>query len=515
MTDSGNGVVLAVLDGIGVRDETAGNAVAQADTPTLDRLFQGDQYTTLDAAGPAVGLPTGYPGNSEVGHLHLGAGRVVEQDLTRINTAIAAGTLRERDAIRAAIDHAQAHDGTVHLVGIVSDGGVHGHVDHVTALLKVFADAGVDVVTHAVLDGRDAPPETADRFVAQVAEAAAAAGTGRIGSLVGRFYAMDRDRNWERTQAAYRLLTQGAGESVASVDDALAYIWDAVDSEYFAPPVVVADAFRPIDTDDVVLFTNFRNDRMRQLTACFVSPDEPGFDPAPVDAGYLASMTPYREDPLMDTVFPKQRVDQPLASVLSDHDIRQLRVAESQKQPHVTYFFDGQHDGGFPETDEVIVPSADVDAYDELPGMAADAVTDAAVDAVTAGDYGFILVNYANGDLVGHTGDIDATVAAVETVDQCVDRLVEAATAAGYTVIVTADHGNCEKLRDGGALDTGHTLNSVPCRVVGRQFPVRDAGAITHIAATVLSLLELPVPEAMQPSLRDDTAVNGTRSPPH
>lgn len=217
----------------------------------------------------------------------------------------------------------------------------------------------------------------------------------------------------------------------------------------------------------------------------------------------------------MDAVFPKQRVDQSLPSVLSDHDVRQARISESQKQPHVTYFFDGQHDGGFDGTDEIIIPSADVDAYDALPAMAADAVTDAAVDAIKAEDYGFVLVNYANGDLVGHTGDIDAAVTAVKTVDRCLDRLVATATAAGYAVIVTADHGNCEKMRDGGELDTGHTLNSVPCRIVDGQYPVTGGGAITNVAATVLALLELPIPEAMQPSLHDDTSVTDTRSPQH
>ncbi len=498
-------VVLVVLDGVGISPTDEGNAFAQADTPVLDGLFDTYPYTELDASGPAVGLPDGYAGNSEVGHLHIGAGRVVPQHLQRINNAIDDGSLFERNAVQDTIEHVQDTGGTVHLMGIASDGGVHGHIDHMLALLEYFGEHDVDVVTHAFLDGRDVPPESAEQYLDQIETVAAETGTGHVGSFVGRFYAMDRDENWERTKQAYDLIVSGDGRTAQSVSGGMHTVRNEDRNDYFTSPAVIESYYAPVGDGDVIMCTNYRKDRIRQLAAAFTNPAFDRFETAHPDNLRFISMTPYgdRFDNL--TVMEEITVKRTLGEIISENKnkLQQLRLTESQKRPHVTYFFDGQRELTFPGVGRHIIPSADVDAYDEKPAMEAEQITDYAVDAMEDGSHEFILVNYPNGDLVGHTGSLDATITAVETVDRCIGRLVDAAE--DYTVVITADHGNCEVMVQDGEPYTAHTRNQVPFCVIDDSVALRDESyGLSRVAPTVLDLLNITVPDDMEDSLIDD-----------
>lgn len=490
-------VALVVMDGVGVRDEEDGNAFAQADTPTLDRLFAEEPYTELQASGEAVGLPEGYIGNSEVGHLHIGAGRVIPQELVRINEAIDDGSLYGEDALVSAADAALETDGTVHLMGIASDGGVHGHIDHITALMDFFADAGCDVQVHAFLDGRDVEPKSARRYLDTIQEAAGEAGSAWLGSFMGRYFAMDRDTNWDRTERAYSALVHGEGHVVPDVETGLEQAYGRDRNDYFVEPTLL-ETFAPIEDDDVVVFTNWRKDRARQLTRAFIEGDFDTFPVADRDIGFV-TMMPYDDDFDAPTVMEEERVAGTVGEVLSSHGKSELRLTESQKEPHVTYFFDGQREDPFPDTDLQVFKSANVSAYDEKPEMEAEKITAYAADAFRDGSHDFVLVNYPNCDLVGHTGDVDAAVSAVETVDGMVGRLVEAARDGGYTLLLTSDHGNCEEMV--GRYETSHTLNPVPfCMVNGPDRELQEGG-LTNIAATIFELMDVEVPDRMDRSL--------------
>ncbi len=497
-----DGVVLVVLDGVGIGPSSEWNAFDVADTPVLDELFDTYPYTELVASGPAVGLPDGYAGNSEVGHLHIGAGRVVPQHLTRIDAAIEDGTLFESGAIQETVEYVQETGGTVHLLGIVSNGGVHGHIDHLLALLQYLGEQDVEVVTHAVLDGRDVPPESGERYLTRIEEAAEAVGTGHTGSFMGRFYAMDRDGNWDRTRTAYGLLSSGDGRTVQSVSEGLDVARDTDRNDYFVCPTVIGPYYEPVGEGDVIICTNYRKDRMRQLARAFT---DPGFDrfPTESDGARFVSMTPYGESFENQTIMEGVQVERTLGEVVADSGMQQLRATESQKRPHVTYFFDGERETRFPGEERCIVPSADVEAYDERPEMAAEQVTDTVIGRIESGQHRFILVNYPNGDLVGHTGDMSATVEAVETVDAAVGRLMDAALPAGYAVVLTADHGNCEQMQVDGGMCTSHTLNNVPFCIVTPEDIALEQGtaALSRVAPTVLDLLNLDVPDPMEDSL--------------
>lgn len=486
--------MLAVLDGIGIQDEEEGNAVVQADTPNLDRLFSRFPYTELEAYGPAVGLPEGYIGNSEVGHIHLGAGRVIPQELKRINDAIEDGSFFENDTLKNAAEHATKEDRTVHVMGIASDGGVHGHLHHVLALIQFFAREGCEVRTHPFLDGRDVEPESAEPYLERIQEVAEATGTGAVASIMGRYYAMDRDGNWGRTEKAYRALVYGEGRSAGSVDEAMQTARREDRNDYFVEPTLV-EGFNGIDEGDVIVFSNYRKDRARQLTEALNASDVDEF-PVEGDAFHFVSMMPYTDRFDVPTVFDQQRVENTLGEVVSRAGVKQLRVSESQKEPHVTYFLDGQREERFPGTDVRIFPSADVDAYDEKPEMEASEITDHVVAAMEEGEHGFIFINYPNCDLVGHTGDLEAAVEAVETVDGQAGRLAEAATQNGYALVLTSDHGTAEELV--GTYETSHTLNDVPLCVVGSDLEEVDGEGLSDVAPVVLELLDIPIPEEMR-----------------
>ncbi len=492
-------VALVVMDGMGVRDVESDNAVAQADTPHLDDLFDTEPYTELAAYGPAVGLPEGYIGNSEVGHLHIGAGRTIPQELVRINEMIADGTFAESEALQDAAATAREEDVTVHVMGIVSDGGVHGHIDHIEALIGFFADAGCDVETHAFLDGRDVEPKSAAEYLERIEAKAAAAGTGHLGSFMGRYFAMDRDENWDRTAVAYDALVSGEGHEAADWEAGLAERYRHDRNDYFVEPVLLP-GFEPIEPGDVVVFANWRKDRARQLSRAFLFDDFPHFETMDGDVTFVTMME-YEDDFPNPTVLTEQVVETTVGEVLSGAGLSQLRLTESQKRPHVTYFFDGQREAPWSGVDTQIFKSANVAAYDEKPEMEADKITAHAEEVMREGTHDFVLINYPNGDLVGHTGDLDAAITAVETVDTMVGRLADAAREHGYTLILTSDHGNCEEMT--GRYETSHTLNPVPFCIVDDDLRGQElgAGGLVNIAATVFHLMGLDAPDVMDDDL--------------
>lgn len=495
---------LVVLDGLGIAPPGEGNAFARADTPTLDQFFAQYPYTELDASGPAVGLPDGYIGNSEVGHLHLGAGRVIPQELVRINTAIAEDRFCSQDALQAAARYAREHDSTVHVMGIASDGGVHGHIDHIHALVRCFAGHDLDVKVHAFLDGRDVPPTSAARYLEELSATAAAEGTGEIASFMGRYYAMDRDQNWDRTERAYRALVHGEAHTTDDVNDGVQERYRENRNDYFIEPTIVSDSFAPVSEDDVVIFSNYRKDRARQLSAAFIAADFDRFETDATERPYFVSMMRYRDDFETPVVFERAVVEHTLGDILAEHGIDQLRLSESQKEPHITYFLNGQREPDLPGETVKVFPSAKIPSYDEKPEMEAEKITSYAVDAMADDGYGFIFINYPNADLVGHTGDIEAAIRAVETVDDAVSRLAAAARDNDYTLVLTSDHGTCETMLDEeGNMHTAHTLNKVPFCIVDDTLSGIELGrgGIANIAPTVLELMGINADDEMAASL--------------
>lgn len=516
-------VVLMILDGWGIGRDEPGNAVLAAQTPILDRLLESYPSTTLFCSGEHVGLPAGLMGNSEVGHTNLGAGFIVYQAIVRIDRAIADGTFADNTALLGATEHARSGDRTLHLIGLVSDGGVHSHIRHLDALLSLAAERGAKrVVIHAITDGRDTLPRSGAGFLAEVEEAALRAGVGRVGTVMGRYYAMDRDHRWERTQRAYEALVHGTGERAASATSAIEASYAADVTDEFIVPTVIASAqgeVTPISDGDSVIIFNFRGDRARQLTHALVTDDFDGFDRGRRPTGLnVATVTSYEDGLPVDVAFQPQDVRNPVARVISDAGLRQLHTAETEKYAHVTFFFNGGREEPFPGEDRVLVPSPKVATYDLQPEMSAAEVTEAVLESLKAGSHNFIIVNFANCDMVGHTGDFDAAVKAVETVDQCAASIVEQVRTAGGMALITADHGNAEEMvdkRTGGPM-TAHTTNPVPVILVApddhplRNAALREGGVLSAVGTTVLNLLGLaPPPEMDQPSL-----VEGIKSHP-
>lgn len=503
-------IVLAVLDGWGLAPPGPGNAISQADTPVFDRLWATYPHTTLRTSGRDVGLPDGQMGNSEVGHLNLGAGFVVYQSITRIDLAIEDGSFFANPALIHAAERARDSEHTLHLVGLVSDGGVHSHIRHLDALLRLAAERDVDrVAIHAILDGRDTSPTGGADYLRQVEGMIAAHGAGQIVSVIGRYYAMDRDRRWERTRKAYDLMVHGTGRSasdpVAAVEES--YRADTTD-EFMEPISVHEPEAEPlvIEDGDSVIFFNFRADRARQLTQALIGPPIEGVEfpdrPAGLD---FVSMTEYADYLATQVAFPAIEVTFPVARVVSEAGLRQLHVAETEKYAHVTYFFNGGREEPFEREDRTLVPSPKVPTYDKQPEMSARGVGDAVVAGIEGGQYAFIIVNFANCDMVGHTGVIPAAIAATEAVDEQLGRIVESALAAGGVVLVTADHGNAEQELVPGTDDpmTAHTTNPVPFIVVApdgdplRHARMRDSGRLADVAPTVLQLLGIAAPDDM------------------
>jgi 2,3-bisphosphoglycerate-independent phosphoglycerate mutase len=493
---------LVVLDGWALGDHPRRDAVRAAYTPNVDRYRAVGATGTLTTHGRAVGLPNGQMGNSEVGHLNLGAGRVVRQAYTRIEDAVRDGELAGNEAVVAAIDHAREHDGRLHLMGLVSDGGVHSDQAHLHALIEVAAEAGVEAVTHAFTDGRDTDPHGGADYLRRLAEVVDRAGTGDVATVSGRYYAMDRDRNWERTRRAYdAVVNREAEHRAATAVGAVEASYERGDTDEFVEPTLVDDG-PALAAGDAVVWFNFRADRARQLVRMLADVDpEWGFETSPPDV-HVTTMTEYDREFDLPVAFPPRRPAETLGEVVSEAGRTQLRLAESEKYPHVTYFLNGGREVEFPGEIRRIVDSPDVPTYDERPAMSAAEVTDVALEVIDESDPDLLVCNYANPDMVGHTGDYAAAVEACEAVDEQLGRLVGACRDAGAHVLVTADHGNADEMGVPDRPHTAHTFNLVPFLALapddtdgGRA--VRPGGTLSDVAPTLLELMDLPLPERM------------------
>ena len=496
-------VVLVVCDGWGVgasdpaEIERQGNAVAMARTPVLDRLLAECPASLLTTSGEAVGLPPGLMGNSEVGHLNLGAGRIVHQDLTRINMAIRNGSFFDLPELAELAATLRRSGGRLHLVGLCSDAGVHSDIGHLEALLDWADRAGVPARIHAITDGRDASPTAGLEWVRWLEERTSRSRDTRVATVSGRYFAMDRDGRWERTEQACRVIADGAGPRVAIASEYVARCYEDGTTDEFIPPAVVHG--RGIEPNDGILFFNYRADRARQLTAALADADFPHFVRPRGAVSTFVAMTRYEDGFNHPVLFPPRSLDRVLGQVLAEAGRTQLRMAETEKYAHVTYFFNGGFEEPFAAEERHLIQSLDIATYDLRPEMSALELTDALIAHIGAGKHDFILVNYANADMVGHTGSIPAAVAAVETVDECMGRLVRAITRAGGVALVTADHGNAERmLDDEGMPHTAHTTNPVHLIVVGARegTTVRD-GILGDVAPTILQLMGIPQPPQM------------------
>jgi 2,3-bisphosphoglycerate-independent phosphoglycerate mutase len=499
-------VALIILDGWGIRADCTANAVCQAHTPRLDALAATYPTTRLNASGLNVGLPEGQMGNSEVGHLNIGAGRIIYQDLTRISKSIADGDFFANPVLREAMARTRAAGGRLHLLGLLSDGGVHSHNTHVYALVEMARREGVgEVCIHAFTDGRDTPPQSAGGYLAELEGELAAIGLGRVATVTGRYYAMDRDNRWERVERAWRAMVLGEGEPAATGAAAIAAAYAIGETDEFVKPKVVQRAGTPvglIDDNDGLIFFNFRADRARELTRAFTQPDFTGFQrPRVPRLSAFVCMSEYDETFPLPVAFPSESCPDLLGQVVARAGLKQLRIAETEKYAHVTFFFNGGEETPSPGEDRVLIPSPkEVATYDLKPAMSAVEVTDEVVRRVAGGDYALVVLNYANPDMVGHTGILPAAIAAMETVDACVGRVVDAVLAAGGIALLTADHGNCEQMDDGsGTPHTAHTANLVPLILVDpqRQGARLQEGILADIAPTILALLGLPQPATM------------------
>ena len=496
---------LIILDGWGHREEAAANAIAAARTPVLDRLREQGPHALVSGSGQDVGLPDGQMGNSEVGHMNLGSGRVVYQDLTRIGRAIEQGQFDSNPELTAAMDAAIAAGRAVHVMGLLSPGGVHSHEDHMLALIRAAAARGAqEIYLHAFLDGRDTPPRSAARSLEKAEALFKELGVGRIASLIGRYYAMDRDQRWDRVEQAWDLVVRGeAGYTATTASEGLAdaYARDENDEFVKATRILPAGA-APVGlaSGDALIFMNFRADRARQLSRAFANEDFSGFDRgARPDLSGFVTLTCYAQDITAPCAFPPASLSNTLGEYLSSLGKTQLRIAETEKYAHVTFFFSGGREQPWPGEERILVPSPDVATYDLQPEMSAPQMTDKLVEAIDSGAYDLVVCNYANGDMVGHTGVFDAAVKAVECVDQCLGRVLEALERQQGQCLITADHGNAEQMLDPvtGQPHTAHTCEPVPLLYAGPgSIRLRD-GLLSDIAPSVLQLMDLPVPEEM------------------
>src|SRR5580692_505051 len=493
-------VMLVILDGWGWREDKADNAIRQAKTPTFDRLWQNGPHGFLRTSGKDVGLPDGQMGNSEVGHLNIGAGRVVMQDLPRIATAIADGDIKSAPALGDLIKKLKASGGTCHLLGLVSPGGVHSHQDQAVALAKILAEAGVPTAVHALTDGRDTPPQSSAEDVKRLL--AALPRSVKVASVCGRYFAIDRDKRWDRVEKAYKAIVDGEGPHFPDASAVVADAYANKKFDEFIVPAVVGDYHGMKDGDGVLCF-NFRADRVREILGAMLDPNFSGFERKRVVRFAAAvGMTQYSDelDKFMQAIFPPQSFAHILGEVVADAGRTQLRMAETEKYPHVTYFLNGGHEEPYRGEDRIMVPSPKVATYDLQPEMSAPELTDRAVEAINSGKYDLIVLNYANPDMVGHTGSLPAAIKAVETVDTGLGRIADAIQKAGGALLVTADHGNCEMMRDPetGGPHTAHTTNPVPLVLLdARNRALVAEGRLADIAPTLLELMELPKPKEM------------------
>ena len=495
-----------ILDGWGFSTECAGNAIFQAHPVHFNRLQKQYPYTLLKCSGTEVGLPPGQMGNSEVGHLNIGAGRIVYQEISRITRAIEDGEFFQNPCFLEAIKRAQSNQGAVHLMGLLSDGGVHSHINHLWALLELCHRQQVKVFVHCFLDGRDVPPQSALTYIRALQDKMEALGTGKIATVMGRYFAMDRDHRWERIEKAYRALVQGQGIKTA---DAVAGVMESyagsVSDEFIEPMVMVDGAGKPLGTigsKDSIIFYNFRADRARQISQVFLDHNFNVFERQLRPDVYFVGMTQYDINLASHTAFEPQALNNTLGEVLAAAGKKQLRIAETEKYAHVTFFFNGGVEEPSPNEDRILVPSPQVKTYDLQPEMSAPEVTRQVLEALDRDYYDMIIMNYANADMVGHTGMLEAAVKAVTAVDQEMIRVVEKVKAKGGLIIITSDHGNCEKMLDPetGKPHTAHTDEKVPFILVSYKEqgkPLREGGALQDIAPTLLSLMKIAIPSEM------------------
>jgi len=517
-------VVLAILDGWGERSDTDHNAIRSAETPVMDALRHAYPQTLIQASGSHVGLPDGQMGNSEVGHLTIGAGRIIRQELVRIGDTVREKQLDAVPSLQALAERLRTNGGTLHLLGLCSDGGVHSHVDHLCGLLHWAADQGLNnVAIHAVTDGRDTPTQSGPGYLKQIENAIASSGVGRIVSLCGRYWAMDRDQRWERTEKAYDLLTNPeVPVNPLSATEALEASYASEITDEFVEPIRLADSY--LKDGDALLMFNFRPDRARQIVQSLVRETFDGFERPQRPELDVVTFTQYEATLPVEVAFPPESLDDLLGHVVSAQGLRQYRTAETEKYPHVTYFMNGGVEQPLEGEDRHLVPSPRVATYDQAPAMAANTLTDSCIDAIEQGVYSLVVINYANPDMVGHTGVMEAATEAIQTVDHCIGRLLDAVGRMGGTLMITADHGNAERMQgDDGQAWTAHTTNPVPLILVegerrkvpgmGNAIRLRENGGLADIAPTLLQLLDLDKPAAMTGSTLIepiDTAVPST-----
>ncbi|MBW4685042.1 MAG: 2,3-bisphosphoglycerate-independent phosphoglycerate mutase [Komarekiella atlantica HA4396-MV6] len=500
-------VVLVILDGWGYCEQTRGNAIVAAKTPIVESLWAAYPHTLICTSGKAVGLPEGQMGNSEVGHLNIGAGRVVPQELVRISDAVEDGSIALNPALVKICQEVRSRNSKLHLVGLCSEGGVHSHITHLFGLLDLAKNQRIsEVCIHAITDGRDTAPKDGVKAITLLQDYIDRTGIGRIVTLSGRYYSMDRDHRWDRVKRAYDVMTQdGAGDGRKALEVLQASYAEGVNDEFVLPARIAPGAIEP---GDGVIFFNFRPDRARQLTQALVSPNFNAFERQPITPLSFVTFTQYDSDLPVAVAFEPQNLSNILGEVITNHDLKQFRTAETEKYAHVTYFFNGGLEEAFVGEDRELVSSPMVATYDKAPAMSAQAVTDVAIAAIQKGIYSLVVINYANPDMVGHTGQIEATITAIETVDRCLGRLVESIVKVGGTTIITADHGNAEyMLDDKGNPWTAHTTNPVPLILVegekvkipghATNVELRSDGKLSDIAPTILEILQLPQPPEM------------------
>ena len=495
-------IMLMILDGFGINENEKGNAVKLANTPNIDKLMKTWPTTQIHTSGLAVGLPEGQMGNSEVGHTNIGAGRIVYQDLTRITKSIEDGDFFSIKEFVQAIENCQKYHSKLHIMGLLSDGGVHSHIRHLYALLELAKRKDFeDVYVHCFLDGRDTPPASGESYILQLEEKMKEKGVGKIATISGRFYSMDRDKRWDRVEKGYKALVYGEGEKATSAISAIEASYQKEVFDEFVEPTVICNGDEPIATinnNDSVIFFNFRPDRAREITRSLVDPEFDGFEVKPLDLYYVC-FTQYDETiPNVQVAFKPEALVNTFGEYVSKKGLTQLRIAETEKYAHVTFFFNGGEEKTFEGEDRILIQSPDVPTFDLKPEMSAYEVTDAVVKAIESDQYDVIILNYANCDMVGHTGIMQAAVQAVEAVDTCVGRMVTAIQEKGGVALITADHGNADKMLEAdGSPFTAHTTNPVPFIVVGEDCKLREGGVLADIAPTILQVMGLEQPAEM------------------
>lgn len=495
--------MLIVLDGWGISEDPEADAQKKANIPFYRSLIKEYPDTALECSGEAVGLPEGTMGNSEVGHLNLGAGRVVYQDYARINKAIKDGSFMENQALSNAMGSAVKNDSAVHFLGLLSDGGVHSHIDHLYSLIELALSKGVKkIFVHAFMDGRDTPPDSGLGYIKALESFLSDKPSASIASVTGRYWVMDRDKRWDRVEQAYAALVRGKGKKVRSAAEAVEKSYEINETDEFIKPSLICNDNGPlglIGDGDSVVFFNFRADRAREITSALAVRDFDGFNRERLPAlGSYVTMTMYEESFTFPVAFPPIKLTNILGEVLSRNNLKQLRIAETEKYAHVTYFFNGGEEEVFPGEDRCLVPSPrDVATYDLKPEMSAFEVRDEVLKRLDSNEYDFILLNFANPDMVGHTGIMEAAVKACETIDKCLEAIVAKVRALGGTVIITADHGNCDRMMNGSSPYTAHTTNPVPFILLKKGSALRDGGILADVAPTVLDLMGIDKPQEM------------------